>query len=210
MKKLLSFALIIVLVSCSSDDNETGNQQPPARTTISDANFEQALIDLGFDNTLDGSVLTSSIQLVSDLVIDNKGISNLNGLQDFTNITNLSANGNSLSSVNVSSNTQLKFIFLDDNNLSGINVQNLPDLEKVSVSNNNISTIDVSTIITLQQLIVDGNNLMQLDVSTNPNLNILDSRDNNISCIRVSGDQFANIPSGWNKDDTTTYGITCN
>lgn len=211
MNKYLFILAIVMAFSCSSDDSSTNNNQPPPATTaISDSNFEQALIDLGFDDTIDGSVLTASLALITDLIIDNKNIASLNGLQDFINLSNLSANGNVLTSVDVSANTKLKFIFLDDNNLSAINVQGLLELEKVSVSNNGISAININGISTLQQMMIDGNGISQLDVSTNSSLNILDTRDTDISCITVSINQLNNIPNGWMVDNTTSYSTDCN
>ncbi|WP_299130480.1 hypothetical protein [uncultured Winogradskyella sp.] len=211
MKTFLYATFAIMLLGCSSDENNIEpTTPPPATTQISDSNFEQALIDLGFDNELDGSILTSSAEVVDELIIDDKNISDLSGLQDFINLYNLSANGNNLSSVNVSSNTQLKFIFLDDNSLDAINVQNLPELEKLSLSNNMISVLNVDNIVTLQQLMVDGNSISQINVSTNTNLNVLDTRNTNISCIKVNNDQLANIPSGWDKDDSASYNTSCN
>ena len=41
-------------------------------TYIPDANFEQALIDLGYDNYLDDYVSTSSIDTVTALNVSNK------------------------------------------------------------------------------------------------------------------------------------------
>ena len=43
-------------------------------TAIPDTAFEQALIDLGYDNVLDGSVLTANISGVTELVVQNKNI----------------------------------------------------------------------------------------------------------------------------------------
>lgn len=48
-------------------------------TSIPDANFEQALIDLGYDTGApDGSVPTANIQGTTVLNLENKGISSLN------------------------------------------------------------------------------------------------------------------------------------
>ena len=45
------------------------------KTYVPDNNFEQALIDLNYDNTLDDSVLTANISGVTSLDINNEGIS---------------------------------------------------------------------------------------------------------------------------------------
>ncbi|MBN09012.1 MAG: hypothetical protein CMC79_01375, partial [Flavobacteriaceae bacterium] len=49
------------------------------KTYLPDDNFEQALIDLGYDDTLDNYVNTSNIIQVATLPISGKGISNLDG-----------------------------------------------------------------------------------------------------------------------------------
>ena len=52
-------------------------------TYVPDDNFEQRLIDLGFDDVLDDYVLTENINSVEDLYINNSNISNLTGIEDF-------------------------------------------------------------------------------------------------------------------------------
>ena len=52
--------------------------------------FEQKLIDLGYDNVLDGSVNTSSIDTVTNLSIDSPYfIFDLTGVEDFAALTEL-------------------------------------------------------------------------------------------------------------------------
>ena len=52
-------------------------------TAIPDANFEQALIDLGYDTgTPDGSVLTANISGITSLSVYSKGISDLTGIEE--------------------------------------------------------------------------------------------------------------------------------
>ena len=47
------------------------------KTYVPDDKFEQALIDLGYDTTLDDSVLTANISSVTTLDVNNKEISDL-------------------------------------------------------------------------------------------------------------------------------------
>ena len=59
-------------------------------TLIPDPNFEQALIDLGYDTApINGSVLTATISGVTNLSVQNKNISDLTGIEDFTALTEL-------------------------------------------------------------------------------------------------------------------------
>ena len=52
-------------------------------TYVPDDKFEQALIDLGYDTTLDDSVLTANISGVTTLDVGDKSISDLTGIEAF-------------------------------------------------------------------------------------------------------------------------------
>ena len=50
-------------------------------THVPDNNFEQALIDLNYDDTLDDYVLTANISGVTSLDVESKEISDLTGIE---------------------------------------------------------------------------------------------------------------------------------
>ena len=58
-------------------------------TYVPDDNFEQGLIDLGYDDVLDDYVLTDNIDGVTSLNLQNRGISDATGLEDFTSVTSI-------------------------------------------------------------------------------------------------------------------------
>ena len=78
-----------------------------AQTYVPDDNFEQALIDLGYDDVLDDYVVTDSINTVTTLNVENDSISDLTGIEGFTALTNLNCSYNQLTSLDMSSNTAL-------------------------------------------------------------------------------------------------------
>ncbi len=201
-------------ISCGSDDNETTEiipiVQEPQRTLIPDSAFEAALIALNLDNELDGSVVTENIEDVMDLVLNEKGISDLTGIEDFTNLYNLWLNDNTISEIDLSQNNRVKFIFIENNNLSEIAVTNMPNLEKLELSGNTISTLDVSNNQQLQFLILDDNTITALDVSNNPELFTLEVLNNPLDCIKVSESQLANTPTNWVIDENDTLSLECN
>ena len=82
-------------------------------TAIPDANFEQALIDLGIDTnpTIDGQVPTADIEGVTILNVGSKNISNLTGIEGFIALTTLYCNDNLLTDLDVSQNTALTNLF---------------------------------------------------------------------------------------------------
>ncbi|MFL2604103.1 MAG: hypothetical protein ACJ0PP_04100, partial [Flavobacteriaceae bacterium] len=82
----------------------TGSQEQnyqPNKTSIPDQNFEQTLIDSGFDNSLDGYVDDITIQSISSLDLSNRQISDFSGLEEFINLTDLNLSGNTLSNVSL-------------------------------------------------------------------------------------------------------------
>ena len=76
-------------------------------TNVPDDKFEQALIDLGYDDTLDDYVLTANISGVTTLDVSNKEISDLTGIEAFTALTELTSYANQLTSLDAVSYTHL-------------------------------------------------------------------------------------------------------
>lgn len=212
----ISSIFLTAFISCGSDDSdpimETIDPVTPQaqRTLIPDPAFEAALIELNLDNELDGSVLSDNINEVMDLLLNEKGISDLTGIEGFTNLYNLWLNDNTISEIDLSQNNMVKFIFIENNNLSGIQVNNMPNLEKLEVSGNAISTLDVSNNEQLQFLVLDDNTITSLDVSNNPELFTLEVLNNPLDCIKVSQSQLDNTPANWVIDENDTLSLECN
>ena len=70
-------------------------------TFIPDDNFEQFFIDRGYDNVLDNYVITASVNWMTSLNIGYRSITDLTGIQDFTNLQSLYCFSNSLTSLNL-------------------------------------------------------------------------------------------------------------
>ncbi len=112
-------------------------------TSIPDANFESALGDLGYDDVSgDGQVPTTLIEGITTLNIRSKSISDLTGIEDFTTLTGLDCIDNSLTSLDLSNNTNLEEIYLEDNQLAQVNIRNgaNTNITKFSTWNNSLLT----------------------------------------------------------------------
>ncbi len=177
-------------------------------TLIPDANFEQALITLGYDTgTPDGSVLTANINTVTYLYVSNHGISDLTGIEDFTALTTLQCGINQLTSLDVSNNSALTFLNCYDNQLTSLDVSNNSALTQLYCQVNQLTSLDVSQNVVLRQLFcfsnqladlnISGistltticcqNNLLtELDVSLNINLDTLGCQENQLVCLNVN------------------------
>ena len=177
-------------------------------TFIPDDNFEQALIDLGYDSgPLDDFVPTTNINTVTDLDVASKNISDLTGIQSFValsildcsensllgldvssnlSLTEIYCNNNLLTSLNVSVLTSLKILWCDFNQLTSIDITNNSDLISLTCGNNMIATLDVSKNSKLNVLVCENNQIASLDVSQNLTLNSLLARGNLLSTIDVT------------------------
>ena len=107
----------------------------PVYVTIPDANFEQALIDLGIDSdgVINQQILKSDALVVSSLDVSdpenntnlpnvNAKISDLTGIEAFVNLTLLRCPFNQLTSLDLSQNTKLTELHCWNNQLTSLNV----------------------------------------------------------------------------------------
>ncbi|MBP0902904.1 T9SS type B sorting domain-containing protein [Mariniflexile gromovii] len=156
-------------------------------TFIPDANFEQALIDLGYDTApLDNFVPTANISSITNLDVSLKNISDLTGIEDFVGLTVLDCSDNFISSLNVSQNTKLSQFFCSNNQLAILDISNLIDLNIFWCDNNQLSNLNVTQNTQLISLVCNTNQLSTLDVSKNTNLNILICENNQLSSIDIT------------------------
>ncbi len=138
----------------------------PTYTFIPDDNFEAALINKGVDTVMDNYVLTSSINTLHELFIENKSIEDLTGIEDFIGMEHLQVN---------------------DNLMTTINIGTLSKLVTLSISNNNLTSLNVSQNAKLENLFCAYNDLTSLSVGSNPLLSFLDMRGNQVPVIDVTG-----------------------
>ena len=216
---ILLLAPVLLWTACSTDANDGQEQNGPddmpmiARTAIPDANFEQALIDLDLDDEVDGFVDTNSIKDLEDLVIEDKGIGNLAGIEDFTALVGLWVSRNDLTTLDLTENRNLKFAFVADNALTSLRVDRLTLLEKIQAENNALVTLNISDNQALQQLSLASNQLVSINISnitSTTQLNTFSIENNPLECIIVNEAQLADIPAQWTKDDEDVYALDCN
>ncbi|TBN04849.1 T9SS type A sorting domain-containing protein [Hyunsoonleella flava] len=202
-------------------------------TYVPDDNFEQALINLGYDvGPLDDYVPTVNIQVIATLDISGNSISDLTGIEDFEALQNFNCSNNAINTIDVSNNVNLIDIDCSNNTLESLDLTNNLGVTSVNIANNSFLEFDVSLISLLEVFNCDGNTIVELDFSTNTALTNLSCVSNelevlnlqngantsltnlnaqgnpNLSCIQT--DNGAE-PSGvtWLKDATAAYAIDC-
>ncbi len=156
------------------------------KTYIPDDNFEQALIDLGYDSgELDDSVLTANIKSVINLNIANKNISDLTGIEYFESLTSLICSLNQLSKLNLNKNKELDYLECGSNNLDSLNVDSL-NLTHLSCSYNNLSQLEIKNSTDLIYLYCPFNSLKTIDLSNNKLLKELTISSNKLIELDLS------------------------
>ena len=183
-------------------------------TAIPDANFEQALIDLGYDtNGLNGNILNTDAEAVTGSIpiYSNKNISDLTGIEAFINLTALSIFANILTTLDLSNNPLLTIVELNGNDLTSINLSNNTALSELNLGSNQLSTLDLSNNTALTLLIVSDNQLESLNVKNGNNVNFTTfkaSNNPNLLCIQVDDAPYST--TNWtNIDAASSFNIDC-
>ena len=182
-------------------------------TYVPDDNFEQKLIDLGIDtdSTLNDSVATANIRLLTSLQVINASIADLTGIEDFTALTNLNVGGNSITSLNVSFCTLLSVLGCQNNTITSLDVSQNTALTILNCKGNSLTSLNVSQNTVLTSLKCFDNQLTSLDVrnGNNTNFNIFNSTNNtNLYCINV--DSAAWSTANWsNVDSWASFSNNC-
>lgn len=173
-------------------------------TAIPDVNFEQELIDQGYDDVIDGTVLTANISSITHFEFLSLTITNLTGIEDFTGLTHFQVTALSLTVLNVSQNSLLDTLMIGLTPLSSLDLTQNSNLNYLILANSNIGSLDLSQNANLSFLFCDDNDLSSVDVSQNTNLSILYLPNNqltnidvtqnaNLNLIDVSGNQITRL-----------------
>jgi Leucine-rich repeat (LRR) protein len=131
MKKLLLVLLALPLIGFGQ------------QTYVPDNNFEQRLINLGYDNVLDDYVNTANINTLTSLNVSYNNISDLTGIEAFIALDTLYCYYNQLTSLNVSQNTALIVLNCSDNQLTSLDVSQNTALTGLGCESNQLTSLNV-------------------------------------------------------------------
>ncbi|MES2747440.1 MAG: T9SS type A sorting domain-containing protein [Bacteroidota bacterium] len=138
------------------------------------------------DTNANGEIEQSEAALITYLNVEQSLISDLTGIEAFTNLVTLYCTNNQLTSLNVTQNTNLKALGCGYNQLTTLNVTLNPQLTGLDFSANDITTIDVSQNPDLYSLYCINAQLTSLDITHNPILMHLNCEGNNLTTLDVS------------------------
>ena len=136
--KLVTLLLLNVMfvMSCSKKDENNNTPDPDAVVQIPDANFKTALLDQNpnIDTNNDSQIQVSEAEAATDLWLEGKGITNLSGLEAFTNLEVLRLSSNTtLSTIDISQNTNLRNLDAPFTDISSLDLSNNEKLQRLNV-----------------------------------------------------------------------------
>ena len=177
-------------------------------TYIPDDNFEQALIDLGYDSgDLDNYVPTSQISGITSLDVSMKDISDLTGIEEFLALSSLECYGNKLTTLDLSANTALIELYCNSNQLANLDLAANTALTELTCQINLLTNLDLTKNTALTYISCYNNLLTNIDVRNGNNGAITSfNAEGNLSltCIYVD-DKDASYLTAWAKEESAHF-----
>ena len=153
-------------------------------TNFPDQNFRDC-VATQWDKDRDNRFSPSEIANATWIYCNKEEISNLKGIEFFTEIWHLDCGYNNLTTIDLSNNKKLKVIYCQHNQLKELNVSGLPLLESFHCDGNKLQSIDVSKNEQLEKFYCEDNHLDTLNVSQNKKLEELGCGKNNLTELDV-------------------------
>ncbi|WP_258100674.1 leucine-rich repeat domain-containing protein [Marinoscillum pacificum] len=180
--------------------------------SIPDANLKSYLVS-NFDKNGDGEIQEAEAAAVTSINASSLSIADATGLEAFTKLRVLTLFANSLTSLDLSSNTRLfslnvtdndltsltlptsatlQALFIEDNQLAAFDLSPYSNLVSLSIGNNpGTDAFDYSVLPNLEFLRIENSDLTSLDVSIYADLTYLALRGNpDLACVEVADPTF--------------------
>ena len=125
-----------------------------------------------FDSNGDGYLSTAERKAVRKIVFDpddpvygGKNFANLKGIEYFTNLTELTAIGVHLSKLDLSKNTKLSVLAVDNNDLTKLDLSKNRQLTRLNCPWNMIKKLTLGKNAKLTEFVTEGNRITSINVS---------------------------------------------
>ncbi len=193
----------------------------PAQTcqvTFTDNVLKNVLLNHNptIDTNNNGEIECSEAAAFTDFLnLYNYGISNLEGIEAFTNVTYINCSRNSLTQVNFGLNPNLTRIDCNRNNLTSLDLSNNLALTQLYCGENPFTFVDITANTAIHDFHATGSpNLVAVNLANGNNANftqMMIAGCPNLTCIQV--DSISSV-AGWtgfnfNKPTGVSYSTTC-
>lgn len=168
---------------------------------LSGATYQEAITNLAFINAVGdkvgwevtgggGTVLLTeenkqAIEAVTSLNIEGKNLTDISGIEYFTNLTSLNSGKNQLTALPVEKLTNLTRLYCYKNQLTALPVENLTNLTLLYCSYNQLTELPVEKLTKLTELSCFDNQLTALPVKNLTQLTSLSCNNNQLTALPV-------------------------
>ena len=167
---------------------------------LSGATYQDAITNTLFINMVgdqvdwevtDGIVLLTeknkqAIAKVTSLKIDGKSLTDISGIEYFTNLTSLDCSDNRLTELPVENLTNLTSLDCSGNLLTELSVENLPQLKELICGGSQLTALSVANLPQLIALHCHRNQIQSLSVEGLSNLQTLACYENQLTELDIS------------------------
>ncbi|MDR2569678.1 MAG: hypothetical protein LBD23_05195, partial [Oscillospiraceae bacterium] len=177
---------------------------------ILDDNFRDAVKEkLGLSPS--DKIYKAEVEGITELNLQGREISNLEGIQHFTALKNLYVSDNKLTSLDFTDNKKLENLGAENNRLQSINISGNEELVGLDLTNNQLKSLDVTYNIKLSHLQVCNteahgeNSFSTIDLTGNPNLTALQITNVGLNTLDLSNKpHFTHLHAGNNNLTTAS------
>ena len=170
-------------------------------TNFPDANFRKFIMEEDYGK--DGILTASEIADLKQIYVNNMNISNLKGIEYFTELEDLYCFGNEITSLDVSDNSSLKILWCYGNKLTDLDVSKNTDLVSLYVFKNKLTNLDLSKNTKLYEVECQDNELNKLILPKNDILSNLHCYHNKLKNLEISDNPYLVMvhEKGWISHD---------
>lgn len=138
------------------------------------------------DSNNNGEIEVSEALQVGKLNLFTQNISNLSGIEYFSNLKELFCYDSQLTTLNLINNSNLEFLNCNNNDLTSIVLPNSSNLKSLICYGNQLTNLDLSNQFELINLECDRNFISSLNVSNCVNLYKLSCSSNQLTSLNIS------------------------
>jgi Leucine-rich repeat (LRR) protein len=188
------YALWTVTTSAISDyfDGLIGSPvtpPTPAGIVINAANFPDAVFRTyvaTLDTDSSGGLDQAEIDAVKSITLTAQGLTNVKGVEFFTELTLFNVFNNNLNSIDISALTKLESLVAGSNNLTSLNTDSNVKLHTLRLGGNQITSLNLSTNTALTYLECPDNQLSTLNLASLTKLDDLRVANNQLTTLNLS------------------------
>lgn len=134
----------------------------------------------------DGLLTAQERADITSIDVSNQRLTSLQGIAYFPALEQLDCKNNSLQSLDVSGNMNLKHLHCAFNRIRSLDVSGLHDLISLNCESNGMTALNLNGCTALETIYCRNNNLPSVDFSTNIHLKFIETFDNQLTSVDLS------------------------